>query len=93
VVITAHQVDSYGPNVTESDRTPGPAHYEVRVAGHLAPHWAEWFGLDITSEVDGTSVLSGPVVDQAALHGLLHKLSDLGLPIESLTHKPPGATS
>jgi hypothetical protein len=56
--------------------------YEIRVKGHLKPRWADWFdGLSLTQESDGTTVLSGSVVDQAALHGLLAKVRDLGLPL------------
>jgi hypothetical protein len=56
--------------------------YEIRLKGHLEPRWADWFdGLTLTRESDGTTVLSGSVVDQAALHGLLGKVRDLGLPL------------
>ena len=56
--------------------------YEIRLKGHLEPRWADWFdGLTLTQESDGTTVLSGSVVDQAALHGLLGKVRDLGLPL------------
>jgi hypothetical protein len=60
--------------------------YEIRVEGHLGTRWAAWFdGLAISGEDDGTSVLRGEVVDQAALHGLLQKLRDVGIPLLSLT--------
>ena len=63
--------------------------YEIRVHGHLGARWAAWFdGLAITSEDDGTTVLRGPVVDQAALHGLLQKLRDVGIPLISLRQVP-----
>ena len=56
--------------------------YEIRIKGHLEPHWADWFdGLTLSQESDGTTLLSGSVVDQAALHGLLGKVRDLGLPL------------
>jgi hypothetical protein len=56
--------------------------YEIRLKGHLEAPWADWFdGLSLTQQSDGTTVLSGPVVDQAALHGLLGKVRDLGLPL------------
>ena len=61
--------------------------WEIRLRGHLDARWAEWFGgLKITQEGDGTTVLRGPVADQAALHGLLRKVRDLGLPLVSVTH-------
>lgn len=52
--------------------------YEVRVAGHVDPHWSAWFGTDVVHDADGTTVLRGAVADQAALHGLLVKVRDLG---------------
>ena len=60
--------------------------YEIRVDGHLTERWAAWFdGLAITSEDDGTTVIRGAIVDQAALHGLLQRLRDIGIPLVSLT--------
>ena len=93
--MTAHQVRSYGPLVSTDDPIPTPApQYEIRVAGHLAPRWSAWFdGLTVTTRTDGTTVLRGPVVDQAALHGVLQKLRDAGIPLLSLTPLPsPAAT-
>jgi hypothetical protein len=59
--------------------------YEIRLMGHLDSQWTDWFeGLTITLEEDGTTLLTGPVVDQAALHGLLKKVRDLGLPLISV---------
>lgn len=67
--------------------------YEIRVDGHLGTRWAAWFdGLAITSEEDGTTVLRESVVDQAALHGLLQKLRDVGIPLISLTQVPADQT-
>lgn len=64
--------------------------YEIVVNGHLSPRREAWFdGFAITSEADGTSVLRGVVVDQAALHGLLRKLSDLGIPLRALKQLDP----
>ncbi|RIK35171.1 MAG: hypothetical protein DCC55_31115 [Chloroflexi bacterium] len=67
-----------------------PGLYEIRIKGHLADRWAEWFeGLTITREDNGETLLSGPVVDQAALHGLLKKVRDLGLPLLSVMQVDP----
>ncbi len=63
-----------------------PMVYQIRIKGHLGPQWTEWFGgLTITLEENGDTLLTGPVVDQAALHGLLRKVRDLGLPLTSVT--------
>jgi hypothetical protein len=57
-----------------------PTLYRIRIKGHLDPEWSEWLdNMAITQEEEGTTTLSGPVVDQAALHGLLIKIRDLGL--------------
>lgn len=67
--------------------------YEIRVNGNLGTRWAAWFdGFAITSDPDGTTVLCGSVVDQAALHGLLQKLRDVGIPLISLTQVPSDNT-
>ncbi len=64
---------------------PEPDRYEIRIRGHLDERWANWFeGLTITLEANGETLLTGPVVDQAALHGLLKKVRDLGLPLLSV---------
>jgi hypothetical protein len=60
--------------------------YEIRLKGHLEGRWAAWFdGLSLTQESDGTTVIRGSVIDQAALHGLLSKVRDLGLPLIAVT--------
>ena len=60
--------------------------YEIRVEGHLGARWDAWFdGLSVATADDGTTVLRGSVIDQAALHGLLQKLRDVGIPLISLT--------
>lgn len=65
--------------------------YEIRVKGHLADRWAGWFeGLTITLEEDGVTLLTGPVIDQAALHGLLRKMRDLGMLLLSVNRVEPG---
>ncbi len=59
--------------------------YEIRLKGHLDARWAEWFdGLTITLEENGSTLLSGPLADQAALHGILKKVRDLGLTLLSV---------
>ena len=64
--------------------------YEIRVKGHLASRWAAWFdGMSLTNETDGTTSIRGPVTDQAALHGLLQRLRDTGLPLISVTPLNP----
>ncbi len=62
-----------------------PGRYEIRVKGHLDSRWAVWFeGMTITLEDNDNTLLSGQVVDQAALHGLLRKVRDLGMPLLSV---------
>ncbi len=69
----------------------GPRVYQIRIQGHLGAEWADWFdGLTITLEEDGNTLLSGPVIDQAALHGLLKKVRDLGMPLVSVCPVEPG---
>ena len=102
--MSGHQVRSYGPSVTADNRSTDTAgggspadhtgiqQYEICVKGHLGPHWAAWFdGLSLTNEDDGITVLRGPVVDQAALYGLLQKLRDVGIPLVSLSQVPSDA--
>jgi hypothetical protein len=65
-------------------------HYEIRVAGHLAADWSDWFeGLDVCQEPNGQTVLSGPL-DQAALHGVLAKVRDLGLVLVAVNQSRQG---
>lgn len=64
--------------------------YEIRLKGHLEDRWTDWFeGLSFTRESDGTTILAGPVADQAALHGFLRKVRDLGLPLISVIQIEP----
>jgi hypothetical protein len=68
----------------------GSGRYEIRIKGHLDNRWANWFdGLTITREDNGDTLLTGPVVDQAALYGLLRKVRDLGLPLLSVVQVDP----
>jgi len=71
-------------------RQHDPGRYEIRVKGHLDSRWAAWLdGLTIAHGSDGTTIIHGPVADQAALYGLLQKARDLGLPLISVNHVDP----
>ena len=74
-------------NELEPKPTPSqPVIYQIRLKGHLGSQWTDWFeSLTITLEKDGDTLLTGPVIDQAALHGLLKKIRDLGLPLVSVS--------
>ena len=68
-----------------------PPVYQIRIEGHLGPQWTDWFGgLTVTPGDNGDTLLTGPVVDQAALHGLLRRVRDLGLPLLSVLRLEPG---
>jgi hypothetical protein len=68
-----------------------PVVYRIRITGHLGREWTDWFeGLAITLEDNGDTLLTGPVVDQAALHGVLKKVRDLGMPLVSVNRVRPG---
>jgi hypothetical protein len=79
---------------SELDPKPDPSQpisYRIRIKGHLGPEWSDWFGgLTVTLEDSGETLLTGPVVDQAALHGLLRKVRDLGMPLLSVCPVEPG---
>lgn len=71
--------------------TNQPAVYQIRLKGHLGSQWTEWFeGMTIALEDNGETLLTGPVADQAALHGLLRKVRDLGMPLISVIAVEPG---
>jgi hypothetical protein len=77
-----------GDPTTDPSRPPV---YEIRVRGRLGPRWADWFeGLTVTPEANGDTLLTGPVVDQAALHGLLRRVRDLGVPLLSVVRHESG---
>ncbi|MER5599792.1 hypothetical protein [Streptomyces sp. NPDC002265] len=77
------------PTTGPQDRRP--SWYEIRLQGRLDPRWATRFdGMTLTTDSDGTTLLQGPVVDQAALHGLLHRLRDTGLPMVSVARVETG---
>jgi len=67
----------------------GPGRYEIRLKGHLHPRWTSWFDdMTVTNHDDGITVICGSVTDQAALHGLLNKVRDIGLPLISVVRVP-----
>jgi hypothetical protein len=73
-------------SASPAGRPSGLPRYEIRLQGHLGSRWTVWFdGLSLTNDSDGTTALRGPVVDQAALHGVLQKVRDTGLPLISVT--------
>lgn len=75
---------------SKTDASPA-AVYQIRISGHLGAEWADWFdGLTLTLEENGETLLTGPVVDQAALYGLLKRVRDLGMPLLSVTRVEPG---
>jgi hypothetical protein len=79
---------------TSKEDRPGAGRYEIRLAGHLDARWAAWFdGLTVSHGGDGTTLISGPIADQAALHGLLQRVRDLGLPLVSVTRDETPASS
>jgi hypothetical protein len=74
------------PGERKSERDPDrPKTFQIRIHGHLSQQWTGWFeGLSITLEEDGNMLLSGPMADQSALHGILKKIRDLGMPLLSV---------
>ena len=77
-------------SATSTSGAHGAGGYEIRLKGHLDARWAAWFdGLSLTNDSDGTTTISGQVVDQAALHGLHQKVRDVGLPLVSVTPVDP----
>jgi hypothetical protein len=85
------KVMSHNPDPTSDPSQP--VVYQIRLKGHLGSQWTDWFdGLTITLAEDGDTLLTGPVIDQAALHGLLKKVRDLGMPLLSVNRVQIGET-
>jgi hypothetical protein len=76
--------------MTKISTADGAGRYEIRLKGHLDTRWADWFdGLTLTTCSDGTTTIRGFVVDQSALHGLLQRVRDMGLPLISVAQVEP----
>jgi hypothetical protein len=100
MVTTTHHIGVYLSRMNETE-TPTPVEttwrsmaepnrYEIRIKGYLDTRWADWFeGLTITRESNGVTLLTGPVADQAALHGLLRKIRDLGMVLIAVNPTAP----
>jgi hypothetical protein len=84
----------HGYRLMSHERDPKPDQpigYQIRIKGHLGCEWTDWFeGLTITLEDNGDTLLTGPVIDQAALYGLLRKVRDVGMPLLSVVLSPDG---
>ncbi len=88
-VLTGHTRDRVMSNELNSEKTQ-PMIYQIRIKGHLGRHWTDWFeGLTITLEDNDETLLTGPVLDQAALHGLLRKVRDGGMQLVSVMRVKP----
>jgi hypothetical protein len=90
--MSAHHIRSYvaGMSTTSGRPADQPGWYQIHLTGHLAARWAARFeGMTLTVQPDGTTLIEGLVVDQAALHGLLRTLRDIGLPLLSVTQVDP----
>lgn len=71
--------------MSDESKPNQPQVYQIRIKGHLDSQWTDWFeGMTITREDNGDTLLTGPVIDQAALYGLLKKVRDLGMPLVSI---------
>jgi len=84
--MTGHERSALSNERNPRTSSGEPVIYQIRIKGHLDRRWADWFeGMTITPEEGGETLLTGSVVDQAALHGLLRKVRDLGIPLISVT--------
>jgi len=85
--MTGHKRYKVMSNELEPKPTPSqPVIYQIRIKGHLSREWTDWFeGLTVTLEANGDTLLTGPVIDQSALHGLLKIVRDLGMPLISVS--------
>jgi hypothetical protein len=91
-VVTDHARERIMANARNPPTDPDePLVYQIRIKGHLAPHWADWFEAQtLTLDANGETLLTGQVVDQAALYGVLRKVRDVGLPLLSVVCVKPG---
>src|SRR6266568_1171195 len=91
-VLTGHNRERVMSNEINSESDPGqPLDYQIRIKGQLGRQWTDWFGgLTLTLEDNGETLLTGPVVDQAALYGLLRKVRDVAMPLLSVVCVTPG---
>ncbi len=86
-----HRYKAMSTKLSPKSDPDQPTIYQIRIKGHLGQQWTDWFeGLTITPEEEGETLLTGPVIDQAALHGLLKKVRDLGTPLLSVNRVEPG---
>jgi len=87
--LTGHEMEGVVSDDNNSEAAPDQSNvYEIRIKGHLGREWTDWFdGLVIELEDNGDTLLTGALVDQAALHGLLRRVRDLGIPLVSVTSK------
>jgi hypothetical protein len=93
-VYSQHIQRETNPDKQAQTMSESPIIYQIRIEGHLGSQWTDWFnGLTITLEEDGHTLITGPVTDQAALHGLLKKVRDLGLPLVSVNPVEPGPST
>jgi hypothetical protein len=95
LLVSTHASNGSGKErMNERSRSDATRHeagrYEIRLLGHLDPRWSAWFdGLTLSREPDGTTVIHGDIADQAALHGLLQRVRDIGMPLLSVSLAEP----